>query len=320
MTITRELKEYERVFFPADVFLIYDIIFNSQGLSRSELETVLGRFPNIRGPYLSPTLLFLECARLINLDSKYRGLEEIKFDDFVLWTVEFCIKKLCKSVRNLFIQDYSTNTCFSLNSDIPTSLSVFRNYLIDSGFYNIHEKDKNKLMVSPEFRALSDEYRATMTINDFNEMLMRDRDAGDAAEKYVLDYEQRRLANHPHKSKIRIISSFDVTAGFDIMSFDDVCDNVENRFIEVKGYNGSPVFYWSQNEFMCAKRLGGKYYLYVVNLKKITDENYVPDMISDPYATIFKDSSWVTEIQSIKFSKKRLSSQSSNPFKISDKM
>lgn len=92
---------------------------------------------------------------------------------------------------------------------------------------------------------------------------------GEIAERYVLQYERKRLAGAGLKSEAlcaRQISLIRVHAGYDIESFDgrspDLCFN---RFIEVKGSGQSQVrFVWSPNEIKTAERLKEHYWIYFV--------------------------------------------------------
>ena len=62
-----------------------------------------------------------------------------------------------------------------------------------------------------------------------------------------------------------------------------------DQFIEVKSYAGDERFYWSAGQIEVAKGLGEKYHLYLVDMKKITHNDYCPGIISGPY-TYFLES------------------------------
>ena len=118
--------------------------------------------------------------------------------------------------------------------------------------------------------------------------------AGEEAEKFVLQYEQNRLSEDK-KEKIRIISHIDVTAGYDIVSFDSDKSIEIDRFIEVKAIGQKGDFFWSENEYEVAKLKGKQYYLYLVNLVKASKGNYKPKMICDPANTIMNSQQWLIE-------------------------
>lgn len=108
--------------------------------------------------------------------------------------------------------------------------------------------------------------------------------AGRQAEEWVTAYERNRVARHVFKESIRRISEADVTAGFDILSFDSHQSLVHDRFIEVKSFRDEPHFHWSKGEMETAKELRGRYWLYLVDRACMSDPGYEPDMIADPAA------------------------------------
>lgn len=111
------------------------------------------------------------------------------------------------------------------------------------------------------------------------------------AEEFVLALERKRL---PEKAlRIKRISDYDVSAGFDIVSFESESSTTYDRFIEVKCYLGNPHFYWSDNECDVAKCKGEKYSICLVNYDKINTLGYIPDYIVNPAKTVFEDDGWL---------------------------
>lgn len=111
---------------------------------------------------------------------------------------------------------------------------------------------------------------------------------GREAEKRAFLFEKNRLENHPYLKNIKIISEIDTTKGFDIISFESLDSKDYDRFIEVKSVSFGTRFYWSKNEVETAKRLGKKYYLYIV---RMTDDEGKIEIINNPYI-IFKSKEW----------------------------
>ena len=99
------------------------------------------------------------------------------------------------------------------------------------------------------------------------------------------------------ENKVKRISEIDVTAGYDIVSANSPNSTVANRFIEVKAVSENG-FYWSKNEYDIAKLLAADYYLYLVDLSKIDDDNYEPDIIHNPVQHIMENNLWLVEPQS----------------------
>lgn len=98
-------------------------------------------------------------------------------------------------------------------------------------------------------------------------------------------------------SPFRRISEVDVTAGYDIISYDSVKSKETDRFIEVKAISTSG-FYWSKNEYETAKLKGETYYLYLVDLHKINQPDYMPEIVQNPAVAIMESEAWLVEAQS----------------------
>lgn len=126
---------------------------------------------------------------------------------------------------------------------------------------------------------------------------------GAEAEKWVLDYERRRLSGHPWRDQIRLVSQEDVAAGYDIASFSDEGSLHHNRFIEVKSHGAIRRFYWSRNEITTAEEFGEEYALYLVDRTKLDDPLYQPKIILGPSHDIFtrSESGWTVEATSFEY-------------------
>ena len=119
----------------------------------------------------------------------------------------------------------------------------------------------------------------------------KNRQLGALAEKYVLDFECRRL----ERNDIMLVSEVDYAAGFDIASFSSNHSEVFDRFIEVKSYSLKCRFFWSNNEFEVARELGDQYFLYLVDRGQMQDVGYEPEIIQNPAQNLFVGSNWLIE-------------------------
>lgn len=72
---------------------------------------------------------------------------------------------------------------------------------------------------------------------------------------------------------------------------------LDGDFIEVKAISESG-FYWSKNEYEIAKLRGEFYYLYLVELSKIDESEYAPEIIQNPAMSIMGADGWLVEPQS----------------------
>ena len=130
------------------------------------------------------------------------------------------------------------------------------------------------------------------------------RAAGLAAEAFALSFEHRRLHGHPLLDQVRWVADEDVSAGYDILSFDDLRSLTLDRHIEVKGHSGDRTFHWSTGEVEAAQKKRQKYWLYLVDRGKVDDFSYIPELYSDPYAYFVEQNpaGWASEPMSFKFS------------------
>lgn len=187
------------------------------------------------------------------------------------------------------------NECF------PLKLSSIRNVLLSQGFLRVNRSiTGSHFYVSPEYETLVAAHcvkkRKAMSLEQLKKRLENNELAGERAELFVLEYENRRLG-YMCGGKIKRISDIDVGAGYDIVSVNTPDSAVNNRFIEVKAISEAG-FYWSKNEFETAKLLATDYYLYLVDLSKICDDKYEPEIINNPAHQIMEGSLWFTEPQS----------------------
>jgi len=188
--------------------------------------------------------------------------------------------------------------------NISYKYACYRNLLIAleilekcaDGNYYINE-------ILSDLLAKQNSRKLKLTEESLLKKLEEQRIQGEKGELFVLDYEKRRLHNKKDISKIRRISILDVTAGYDIVSFNDVNSNVIDRFIEVKSYDGKPHFYWSANEIQIAKIKSKNYCLYLIDIDKIYDCDYNPMIICDPVSYFDYNQEWVSKPQSYLFEK-----------------
>lgn len=204
--------------------------------------------------------------------------------------------------------DTERNRFYVKESLIPLRFFGIRNLLISVGFF---ERDillrSNNLFVSQNFSELFQilvvdslkEGRLTskrkLTLSELKGQLDRQEELGKEAELFVLDFEKRRLLDHPSVSSIRRVSEHHVNAGFDIESFNDKESVFVDRYIEVKSFAGDVAFYWSRNEVQIAREMADKYFLYFVDRDKMLQPGYVPKMFQNPYHKIFENEFWEKE-------------------------
>lgn len=199
--------------------------------------------------------------------------------------------------------DSSHGRLFIRRSAFPLAYAAVRNFLVMTGVLSSDHQDAYS--VTPEYELAFSGFirkrRKKFTLEQLIRLQEEQSKMGLEAEEFVLKREQMRLPTL--KSRIKRISDYDVSAGYDIVSFSSVYSHVYDRFIEVKTYIGSPHFYWSENEVDTAKQKGDKYILCLVDYKRIGDDMYTPEYISDPYHVIFSDETWMVNTSTYRIQK-----------------
>lgn len=144
---------------------------------------------------------------------------------------------------------------------------------------------------------------AAFTLSDLKNVHEAQANAGQNAEKWVVNFERKRLSGHQFVKSIQAISDGDAAAGFDVLSFESLRSLLHDRFVEVKSYAEEYSFYWSAEEMAVSKRLGSRYWIYLVDRSRISDPHYAPEMISDPYSFFVLDrpSTWEAAVTGTKF-------------------
>jgi len=244
-------------------------------------------FADVTDTTLTPTDRGVKLHSLLN-----QGFEEM--------LCEVCFNKIVEDgiIRLDALRFDTTSGCYYIQKHgFPLDSAVFRNILIQLGALKGQNDGSFQLTEGYEdlFAKASKIAKRKLSLEALREQLARQSEQGEAAEFFALEYEQIRLVGVPNSRKIKRISDIDVTAGYDIVSFESNDSQGYDRFIEVKSFSGKPQFFWSQNEIETASSLGDKYYIYLVDIEKMTDGNYHPVVIRNPAETVLRSEDWLMQ-------------------------
>ena len=238
---------------------------------------------------------------------KNKNLMINKFNEFLFKTL-----KNDEIFHNIFSSENLTHDIIYKKLQINNSafgfkFSNFKQLLLDFKILEQHpEKEFKSYILNNQYKSLFDETilpeirKRKIGVEEFKKNMELQELYGEQAEKFVLNYEHKRLKE---KKKVDWVAEYIVNEGYDIASYDTINDKLPNRFIEVKSYDGhKPYFFWSQNEFKKAKLKGNQYWLYLINRSKIETEGYIPEKHQNPYNSILKDknSEWIKEVDKYK--------------------
>jgi hypothetical protein len=304
-----ELKRFNTIGDRSGILFLARQIF-CEGVSNVELlknKSVIN--PDIRlNPKLS--LKFLSLLDIINVTGEDFTLTkkgvylQNDFDNSFCNKIGLLVIKQLIEFKILDINDIKIETrgdvifyellCFPLNA------AIFRNFLIEIGLLqNIkgvyylqlpHEQEESFIKTLRKRRRL-------ISQDELLRNLEKQREQGIIAEKWAVEFEKRRVLNPDLTEKIKMISDIDVRAGYDILSFNDQNSTHYDRCIEVKSYSGLIHFFWSRNESEIAYLKGDYYFLYLIDIHKINNPNYLPIIIQNPKKVLLEDSSWIVETQ-----------------------
>ncbi len=129
-----------------------------------------------------------------------------------------------------------------------------------------------------------------ISLAELEKRLQREKELGEEAEAFVLQYETQKLIEKGINKKPLQISTIDVTAGYDILSYG--YSEHDEKYIEVKSSDNKMLFHFSNNELATAKKFRMKYWIYIFNR---VDETIIE--INNPYETLFVGDSdeWIIE-------------------------
>lgn len=309
MTMLEELKGLK---FPGTkdfIIFVLQSIADHADLSVDDLKILCSYAPGQYQLGLEALLLYCKCLGFITVDGGLSVTPELQnYTDSV--QLNRCLVE--KTVGTLFIAgifrpnmfsfDITTHNFLFRNEMLPLAYASLRNILVSQGFFVVNRfPSKTIFYVNTDYEILVSSFckkhKKTMTLQQLQKQLEQNEIAGEKAEKLVLEYEKCRLGVDLG-ARVKIISSIDVGAGYDIVSFDAALSVDYDRFIEVKAASLGDSFYWSSSEYETARLKGKQYYLYLVDLRKIKDKGYIPTIIQDPAHSIMKSEEWLVESQS----------------------
>lgn len=260
-------------------------------------------------------ILFFDEIGLIELNNgiihaKKNGLDTIgkEISYFVRKTAELTLNYLLDNgLMNVDAVSFDVKNlkCTIKKSAFPLSVAVFRNYLLDTGM--MEDISGSMFLLSDAYEKFFEDNvklrKNSITLEQLKEAQIIQEMQGRKAEEYVVEYERKRLKDNPRYAMIRQISDFDVTAGFDIVSFESNDSEAIDRFIEVKSFHTTPHFFWSANEVNVAKMKGRQYCLYLVDMDRYLNDDYEPIVLCDPANGVFADSEWIITTASYELTK-----------------
>lgn len=306
-----ELKRCNYIGNQQSMYDLANIAISDTPIEQKSIISICDLNPNMKVKIRPCLLLYVELGLLIFENNKYLGTESgiSSINSDISHFVETLSRRTISYLidqelirANAVTFDYDDSICLVKRSGFPLSAAVFRNLLLETnaiqetnnGFYRISSKYED--LFESKFRAQN----SKLSLKQLIEIHRRQEVQGRLAEEFVVEFEKRRLMWSENSSKVKQISDLDVSAGYDIVSYNTSESAHYDRFIEVKSFVSSQSFYWSSNEMRVAREKGDSYYLYIVDMSQYQLVGYEPIIVQNPYEQIIKTDDWITETESIK--------------------
>lgn len=295
-----ELRRYSSIGNEPGILLLCEKIFTGNVEDVSSIKTACS-FINGVEINVKCGLMALEDLHLIQLKGNECKTTELVYNrnrknKFIIELCTHCLKVLVNEDlidRDQIKYDEGTDLFYIPRFAFKIECSVYRNMLIT--FSAMGAKGPQFVVSSnyePLFTNIVNAKRKTTTQEELLKQLEHERIMGEEGEQFVLSYERNRCPFPQSKlNKIKQISLVDVSAGYDIISFENEISN-DRRYIEVKTYEGKPHFNWSANEVNSSKLRQDSYYIYLVDYSKIKMPGYQPYIIQNPYKEVKDNDKW----------------------------
>ena len=201
---------------------------------------------------------------------------------------------------NLFFHDdllkFESNEIVLEIVKISSNFRALRDLFIDLNFIKVRPNSKFHLLDEQVVKRISESVnlpkKRKVSQAVIEARLEAQKKSGEKAELWVLEFEREKFKKSKIKKnllqKISKISNENASAGYDLESFIDKTSTKIDKFIEVKSFSGTPRFFWTPNELSTSRDLKDNYYLYIVDMNKIDEEDYVPMEIKNPAETILE--------------------------------
>lgn len=224
----------------------------------------------------------------------------------IIGIVKLCIKQLTEDGifdSDTMAFDPERGHLSIKRSAFPLAYAAIRNFMTAVGA--LEKEQQGEIGISDDyeddFATVIRNRRKKLTLEQLLQQQEEQSKRGLEAEEFVLRLEKNRL---PAKAtRIKRISDYDVSAGYDIVSFEEDGSEVYDRFLEVKCYIGEPHFFWSENEVDVARIKGERYILCLVDYTQIGHPSYQPEYIVDPAGVIFESDAWMVNTASYRIQK-----------------
>ena len=292
-----ELKRYNSIGNREGIILLCQKLLTGREVDLDSIQTACSFINGVTLNFNCGVMLF-EDMGLISVHNRISVARSLLFTD-----IEESTHKLCKYCLtfldeeqmldySLVRYDASIDSYYLPKYSFKQDASLIRNILFTLGAI---QSNDGSFIIAKGFEAHFAkliEKKKTKTQAKLLEDLEKERQMGEEGESFVLNYEKRRCPFTDYQlNRIKQISLIDVSAGYDILSWEDETSN-RRRYIEVKTFLGPIHFHWSSGEIEASKMGLDDYCLYLVDYSQIENIEYIPQIIRNPYKVVVNEDGW----------------------------
>lgn len=251
--------------------------------------------------YLQDSLNFLVELNILSINNNKIEIENtnLLFKDFliskILISSQYCPP--LKEYFNNFIK-VDSKLIFKPNDIYNSITSSLRNFLISMNLVKYEIDADHYSLLDSEF--LNKLNKARFSPEELKIQLEKQNQIGLLAEEFVLKIEKEKLLKFNKKLLPEHIAKFDVSAGYDILSYEINTSEIKKIYIEVKAVSSSNFkFYLSSSEFQTSLKYKNDYFLYLLPVDYSSTEKFNKDYIrkiNDLENNLFKNkTNWYYE-------------------------
>jgi len=177
-----------------------------------------------------------------------------------------------KEYLNNFVRQ-NQKLVFKPNDSYNSITSSLRNFLISMDLVKYEINFDQYLLLSDEF--LDKLNKRKFSPEELRKQLEKQSQIGLLAEEFVFKIEKEKIYKFDQSLLPEHVSKLDVSAGFDILSYQKNEDRIKKIFIEVKAVSSSNFkFYLSNSEFQTSLKYKDDYFLYLLPVDHTVVEKF----------------------------------------------
>ena len=206
---------------------------------------------------------------------------QIEIDKTNVSFKDFLISKILKSTHyGFFVKEYLSNfekqdqyLVFKPNQSYNSLTSSLRNFLISMNLVKYEINTDQYILLNHEL--LDSLNKIKFSPEELKKQIEKQNQIGLLAEEFIYKYEKEKVFKIDRSLMPEHVSKEDVSAGYDILSYEKINNEVKKIFIEVKAVSSSNFkFYLSNGEYQTSLKYKDNYFLYLLPVDHTIDGKF----------------------------------------------